>query len=396
MKPSKRNICIFTSSRAEYGLLKGVMEKIKESESLRLEILASGMHLSPEFGMTIQEIRYDGFDPDESVEILLSGDTPSSICKSMGLGLIGYGDALQRLKPDVLVLLGDRFETFCMAAAAQVCRVPLAHIHGGESTQGAIDEAFRHSITKMSHFHFSSCEAYRQRIIQMGESPDRVFNVGALGVENVRKLPRLSKEELERDIGFDLGNRYFLVAFHPVTLEQSTAEAQIKNLINSLDQVTADSNDSIKIIFTKANADTDGRIINHLIDDYVSRHSDKAIAFTSMGQLRYLSAMKHAAAVVGNSSSGIIEAPTFKVPTVNIGKRQKGRVQAPNIINCEPETGSIRQSIETALSPAFIASLLGMTNPYDRSNTCSTIVGLLKEVSLEGLINKTFYDLLLS
>ena len=391
-----RKICVYTSSRAEYSLLKGVMEKIQEAESLQLQILASGMHLSPEFGMTIQEIRDDGFDPDESVEILLSGDTPTAVCKSMGLALIGYGEALQRLKPDILVLLGDRFETFCMAAAAQVCWVPVAHIHGGETTEGAIDEAFRHCITKMAHIHFASCEAYRQRIIQLGESPKRVFNVGAIGIENIRKLPLLSKEELEKEIGFDLGNRYFLVTFHPVTLEHSTAENQIKNLLDVLDQVTADSNDPIKTIFTKANADTDGRIINRLIDDYVTGHSDKSIAFTSMGTLRYLSAMKHSAAVVGNSSSGIIEAPTFKVPTVNIGKRQKGRVQAPSTINCEPEVDSVLNGIATALSPAFIASLSGMTNPYDRPNIATTVVDLLEKVNLEGLIHKTFYDLRLS
>ena len=252
------------------------------------------------------------------------GDTPTAVCKSMGLGLIGYGEAIQRLQPDIIVVLGDRFETFCMAAAAQVCRVPVAHIHGGETTQGAIDEAFRHCITKMAHIHFSSCEAYRQRIIQLGESPKRVFNVGAVGVENIKELLLLSKEELGKDIGFDLGNRYFLVTFHPATLERSTAENQFQNLLNALDQVTSDSNELMKIIFTKANADTDGRIINRLIDDYVTGHSDKSISFTSMGMVRYLSAMKHSEVVIGNSSSGIIEAPTFKVPTVNIGKASKG------------------------------------------------------------------------
>ena len=387
---------MFTGTRAEFGLLRWVMQGIRDSPDLTLQIVATGMHLSPEFGMTIQEIRKDGFQPDEKIEILLSGDTPTAICKSMGLGLVSYGEAIQRLQPDIIVVLGDRFETFCMAAAAQVCRVPLAHIHGGETTEGTIDEAFRHCITKMAHIHFASCEAYCERIIQLGESPDRVFNVGAIGIENIRKILLLSKEELEKDIGFDLGSRYFIITFHPVTLEHSTAGDQFKNLLNVLDQVTSDSNDPIKIIFTKANADTNGRIINHLIDDYVTEHPDKAIAFISMGTRRYLSAMKHAAAVVGNSSSGIIEAPTFKVPTVNIGKRQKGRVQTPSTINCKPETNSILKSIETVLSPVFIASLSGMTNPYDRSNTCSTIVALLKKIQLEGLINKTFYDLRLS
>ena len=229
-----RKICVYTSSRAEYGLLKGVMEKIQESESLRLQILASGMHLSPEFGMTIQEIRDDGFQPDETVEILLSGDTPTAVCKSMGLGLIGYGEAIQLLQPDIIVLLGDRFETFCMAAVSQVCRVPLAHIHGGETTEGAIDEAFRHSITKMSHLHFASCDAYRQRIIQLGESPDCVFNVGALGVENIEKIPLMTRQELSASIGFTLDRPYFLVTLHPVTLEKATAQVQFQALIDAL------------------------------------------------------------------------------------------------------------------------------------------------------------------
>ena len=391
-----RKICVFTGTRAEFGLLRWVMQGIKDSPDLTLQIVATGMHLSPEFGMTIQELREDGFQPDETVEILLSGDTPTAICKSMGLGLIGYGEAIQRLQPHIIVLLGDRFEIFCMAAAAQVCRVPLVHIHGGETTEGAIDEAFRHSITKMAHIHLASCEVYRQRIIQLGESPDRVFNVGALGVENARNISLLSKEELEKDIGFNLGNRYFLVTFHPATLEHSTAENQFKNLLNALDKVTSDSNELMKVIFTKANADTDGRIINRLVDEYVARNSDKAIAFNSMGTLRYLSALKHSAALVGNSSSGIIEAPIFKVPTVNIGKRQKGRVQALSTINCEPEVDSILKGIDTALSSAFIAGLSGMTNPYEKSNTCSTIVDLLEKINLEGLINKSFYDLHLS
>ena len=388
-----RKVCVFTGTRGEFGLLRWVMQGIQDSPDLILQIVATGMHLSPEFGMTIQEIRDDGFQPDETVEILLSGDTSTAVCKSMGLGLISYGEAIQRLQPDMILVLGDRFETFCMAAAAHVCRVPVAHIHGGETTQGAIDEAFRHSITKMSHLHFTSTEKYRQRVIQLGEHPDRVFNVGAIGIENIRRFSLLSKQELERDIGFVLGNRYLLVTFHPVSLEHSTAEDQFKKILKALDQVTSDSNELMKIVFTKANADTDGRIINRLIDDYVFEHSDKAIAFTSMGALKYLSAMKHASAVVGNSSSGIIEAPTFKVPTVDIGNRQRGRVKAPSTINCEPEVNTILNGIETVLSPAFIESLSNMPNPYERANTCSTIVGSLEKISLEGLINKTFYDI---
>jgi len=311
----------------------------------------------------------------------------------MGLALIGYGEALQRLKPDIIVLLGDRFETFCMAAAAQVCRAPVAHIHGGETTEGAIDEAFRHAITKMSHLHFASCEAYRQRIIQLGESPDRVFNVGALGVENIRQTPLMSRQALSESIGFTLDCPYFLATFHPVTLEQTTAEKQFKNLLNALDQVISDSNGLIKIIFTKANSDTDGLIINHLIDNYVTKHIEKAIAFISMGQLRYLSAVKHAAVVVGNSSSGIIEAPSLGTPTVNIGDRQKGRLQAVSVLNCPPEEITIRDTVVHALSAEFRKRISGISNPYERPNTCATIVGLLRDTPLERFTKKVFFDL---
>ena len=396
MNSSSRKICVFTGTRSEYGLLRPLMDEIQNEPGLILQILATGMHMSPEFGLTYKLIEADGFEIDEKVEMLLSSDSATGIAKAIALGIISFIEALGRLKPDLVVILGDRFEGLAMAQSCMIARIPITHLHGGEATHGLIDEAIRHAITKMSHLHFTSTEEYRRRVIQLGEHPDRVFNVGAIGIENIKRLSLLSKEELERDIGFDLGNRYFLVTFHPVTLEQSTAEGQFKELLNALDQVTSDSNELMRIVFTKTNADTDGRIINQLIDEYVAVHSDKAIAFTSMGAFRYLSAMKHASAVIGNSSSGIIEAPAFKVPTVNIGQRQKGRVQAPSIINCEPEVNSILEGIATALSPAFIASLSGMTNPYDRSNTVATIVGFLKKINLEGLINKTFYDLCLS
>ncbi|MBA4369361.1 MAG: UDP-N-acetylglucosamine 2-epimerase (hydrolyzing), partial [Desulfobacterium sp.] len=353
----KRKICIYTSTRAEYGLLSSVMKKIQTAKSLQLQILASGMHLSPEFGMTIQEIRDDGFEPDETVEILLSSDTPTAICKSMGIALIGYGEALGRLKPDMLLVLGDRFETFCMAAAAQIYRIPIAHIHGGETTEGAIDEAFRHSITKMSHLHFASCEAYRQRIIQLGEAPDRVFNVGALGVENIRLMSLMKRSDLAESIGFNLDKPYFLVTFHPVTLEKDSSKGQFQSLLDALDAFP-----EYNVIFTKANSDTDGRVINHMIDEYAEKRPERYLAVSSLGTLRYLSAMKYATAVIGNSSSGIVEAPSFKIPTINIGDRQKGRIQAASILNCVPDTTAIRQTIGHALSPAFQESLLGISN----------------------------------
>jgi GDP/UDP-N,N'-diacetylbacillosamine 2-epimerase (hydrolysing) len=274
-----RNICVYTSSRAEYGLLRGVLHEIQARPTLQLQILASGMHLSPEFGMTIQEIRADGFDPDETIEILLSSDTPTAICKSMGLALIGYGEALQRLRPHVVVVLGDRFETFCMAAAAQVCRVPLAHIHGGETTEGAIDEAFRHSITKMSHLHFASCEPYRQRIIQLGEAPERVFTVGALGVENIRRMPLMERNKLSEAIGFNLEKPYFLVTFHPVTLENSTSEEQFRAILDALDAFP-----EYNVILTKANADTDGRVMNMQKSDRSAVSQYPLWAFTCICQ----------------------------------------------------------------------------------------------------------------
>jgi len=382
-----RKICIFTGSRAEYGLLRWVMQGIQDSPELTLKVVATGMHLSPEFGMTIQEIRADGFEADETIEILLSSDTPAAICKSMGLALIGYGEALQRLKPDMVLVLGDRFETFCMAAAAQVSRVPVAHIHGGETTEGAIDEAFRHSITKMSHLHFASCEVYRQRIIQLGEDPDRVFNVGALGVENIRRISLMERSELAESIGFNLEKSYFLVTFHSVTLEKCTSEGQFQTLLDALDAFP-----EYNVIFTKANADTDARVINRLIDEHAEKRSERCLAVASLGALRYLSAMKYATAVIGNSSSGIVEAPSFKIPTVNIGDRQKGRKQSASTLNCSADADAIRRTIDSALSPVFQKSLSGTSNPYDRPGTSSTIVELLAKTDIGGITKKTFHD----
>jgi GDP/UDP-N,N'-diacetylbacillosamine 2-epimerase (hydrolysing) len=382
-----RKICIFTGSRAEYGLLRGVMQGIQDSPELTLQVVATGMHLSPEFGMTIQEIGADGFEPDETIEILLSGDTPTAICKSMGLAMIGYGEALQRLKPDIVVVLGDRFETFCMAAAAQVSQVPLAHIHGGETTEGAIDEAFRHSITKMSHLHFASCEEYRQRIIQLGEVPDRVFNVGALGVENILRTSLMERSELAEAIGFNLEKPYFLVTFHPVTLEKDASEAQFQALLGALDEFT-----EYNVIFTKANADTDGQVINRLIDDYAEKRPERCLAVASLGALRYLSAMKYATAVIGNSSSGIIETPSFKIPTVNIGDRQKGRVRAESVVDCEPSTDSIKAAIHKGISPNFQGNLKDTENPYEKAGTACNIVSMIAASLPTGLLKKKFYN----
>lgn len=384
----KRKICVYTSSRADYGLLRGVIQEIQATEPLQLQILASGMHLSPEFGITIQEILADGYDPDETVEMLLSSDTPTAICKSMGLALIGYGEALQKLKPDMVVVLGDRFETFCMAAASQVCQIPMAHIHGGETTEGAIDEAFRHSITKMSHLHFASCEEYRQRIIQLGETPDRVYNFGALGVENIRRTSLMEHSELAAAIGFSLEKPYFLVTFHPVTLEKDTSEGQFHSLLDALDAFP-----EYNVIFTKANADTDGRVINRMSDEYAEKRPKRCLALTSLGVHRYLSAMKYATAVIGNSSSGIMEAPSFKISTINIGDRQKGRVRAESVVDCEPSAVSIEAAIHKVISPAFQQLLKSTNNPYEKSGTVSEIVSVIAAYSSIGLLKKRFYNI---
>ena len=384
-----KKICVITGTRAEYGLLKPLIRKIKENEELQLQLIITGMHLSPEFGLTYKEIEEDGFVIDEKVEMLLISDTPVGISKSMGLVMIGFADVFERLKPDMIVVLGDRYEIFAAASAASVARIPIAHLHGGETTEGAFDEAFRHSITKMSYLHFTSTEEYRKRVIQLGESPDRVFNVGAIGIESIKELKLLGKKELEKSINFEFGKKTVLVTFHPVTLENSTSKDQFQDLINALDKFN-----NFKIIFTKANSDTDGRIINTMIDKYVENNKDKAIAFASMGQLKYLSAMKYVDLVIGKSSSGIIEVPSFKVPTINIGDRQKGRVQAETIINCEPLESEIHKAIELGLSSDFKNKIKKTVNPYGDGNVSQKILHAINQYLNSNIeLKKSFYDL---
>lgn len=385
-----KKICVITGTRAEYGLLKPLIKKIKEHENLILQLVATGMHLSPEFGLTYKEIESDGYEINEKIEILLSSDSATGISKSMGLAMISFSECFERLRPDLIVVLGDRFEIFSAVSAATVAKIPVAHLHGGETTEGAFDEAFRHSITKMSHLHFTSTEEYRRRVIQLGEHPSRVFNVGAIGIENIKTLNFLSKEELEKSIKFKLGEHFALVTFHPVTLEHGTSEEQFRNLLDALDEFN-----EMRVIFTKANADTDGRIINKLIDSYVEKNKDRAIAFTSMGQLRYLSTMKYASMVIGNSSSGIIEAPTFKVPTINIGDRQKGRVKAESIINCQPIKDEIKKNIEKLLyDNKYTTKLKDVVNPYGDGNVTEKILRKILNFLNEDLnIKKTFYDI---
>lgn len=381
-----KRICVFTSTRAEYGLLKGLMEQIRDDAGLSLQLLVSGAHLSPEFGMTCREIEQDGFAIDEKIEMLLSSDTPVGLCKSMGLGLIGFSEALARLQPELLVVLGDRYEALAAVMAAMPACIPVAHLHGGEATFGLIDEAIRHAITKMSYLHFTATEVYRRRVIQLGEHPERVFNVGAIGLDRIRQLALLGREELETALDFSLAPRSVLVTFHPVTLEQATAGGQFENLLTALDRLQP-----LQVIFTKANADTDGRIINRLIDGYVAGHPDRSRAFVSLGSLRYLSAMRQVDAVVGNSSSGIIEAPSLGVPTVNIGDRQQGRIRAASVIDCAPTVDSIVAAMERTFSKAFKKSAASVDNPYEGGNTAARIKEIIKTTHRPD-IRKAFFD----
>lgn len=383
-----RKICIFTSTRAEWGLQQGLAELIRDTEALQLQLLVSGSHLSAKLGMTIDEIETAGFQIDARVDILKFDDSPVGICQTMGLALSGYGEALQRLSPDLIVILGDRYESFCLAAAAQVLRIPIAHIHGGETTEGAVDEAFRHSITKMAQIHFPSCEVYRNRVMQLGEDPESVFNVGALGIENIRKIQCLSRAELEASLQFPLQAPFFLVTFHPVTLEHATAGAQVQQLFDALDRFPEH-----QIIFTKANADTDGQVINEMIDRFAAINPQRCLAVASLGLKRYLSAMKICSAVIGNSSSGILEAPIFKVPTVNIGDRQKGRLRVKSILDCEADTNAISQAIETALTESFRHDIRDLIHPSEQADTAQKIVRMLATVDLQGIIKKSFHDI---
>lgn len=383
-----KKICVVTGTRAEYGLLSPLIQKIATDESLELQIVVTGMHLSPEFGMTVDLIEKDGFPLADKIEILLSSDSAIGISKSMGLANISFAETFERLQPDMIVLLGDRYEIFSAASVATIAKIPVAHLHGGETTEGAYDEAFRHGITKMSWLHFTSTEEYRRRVIQLGENPDRVFNVGAIGIENIKEMPLLSKEELEASLGFQLTKPLSLVTFHPVTLEDQSSEHQFKELLDALEEIEG------TIIFTKANSDSDGRIINKMIDEFVSTYPERSIAYTSMGQLRYLSAMKVADVVIGNSSSGIIEAPSFNIPTINIGDRQKGRIQAKSVINCEPTAGDITGAIKLALSEGFNRKISNMKNPYGEGNVSQKILTEIKDsLNNEISLKKKFNDL---
>ena len=383
----KRKICVVTGTRAEYGLLYWLMKEIEADKDLELQLIVTGMHLSPEFGLTYKEIEKE-FKIDKKIEMLLSSDTAMGISKSMGLAQIGFAEAFEELKPDILVVLGDRYEIFSAVSVAMICNIPIAHLHGGEITQGAFDESIRHSITKMSHLHFTATDEYKNRVIQLGEEPNRVFNVGGMGIENIKRLKLLSKDEFEESINFKLNKKNILVTFHPVTLENSTAKEQFQELLDAIDEL-----ENTNIIFTKANSDTDGRIINQMIDEYVTKNSHKSVGFASLGQLRYLSALQYIDAVVGNSSSGLLEAPSFKIATVNIGDRQKGRIKALSVIDCEPKKEEILKAFKEIYSKEFQEKLKNVENPYGESCPSKQIIEVLKNVNLANILKKSFYDL---
>ncbi|WP_289140215.1 UDP-N-acetylglucosamine 2-epimerase [uncultured Brevibacillus sp.] len=375
---SKRKICVVTGTRAEYGLMYWLMKEIQADPELELQLVVTGMHLSPEFGLTYKQIEDDGFVIDERVEMLLSSDTSVGVAKSMGLATIGFASALEQLKPDLLVILGDRFEMLAVAQVALIMGIPIAHLHGGELTFGAYDDAIRHSITKMATWHFTSTDGHQKRVIQLGESPNRVWNVGALGIENILKLPLLSKAELYDQLGLDESKPMLLITYHPET--NGDAEG-IHPLLAALNDYA-----NMNLVFTKANADNGGRSINEAIEKYTVQH-ENAYLFDSLGQLRYLSAVKHADAVIGNSSSGLIEVPYLQTPTVNCGNRQAGRERPSSVFDARLEAGSIRDSIESALRFA---------EPYEQifgdGNVSGKIVKILKEMP-SYLIQKEFYDL---
>ncbi len=383
-----KRICVVTGTRAEYGLLRPLLCRIKADTGLELCLIVTGMHLSPAFGLTFQEIEQDGFTAYERNEMLLSSDTKNGVAKSAGLGMIGFSDIYARVRPDMVVLLGDRYEIFSAAAAAMLHTIPIAHIHGGEVTEGAVDESIRHAITKMSTLHFTATERYRQRVIQMGEQPDRVYCVGALGIENSKTQKLLDREQLEESIGFSLDRSFVLVTFHPATWEKTSAIVQFDNLLKALSALP------YRVIFTKANADAQGYVINKMIDEYTKARSEDTAVFTSLGMIRYLSALRLCRMVIGNSSSGIIEAPSFHVPTVNIGTRQQGRVKAVSVIDCGNSTEEILAAVRQAEDMYRQGQLESCVNPYEGKQTSREIYEkIVTYVECNGGVAKRFYDL---
>jgi len=383
-----RKICVVTGTRADYGLLTPLLHEIKNDKDLELQLVVTGMHLSPEFGSTYKEIEKE-FKIDRKIEILLSSDSSVGVSKAMGLANISFSETFQESKPDILVVLGDRFEIFSAVSTAMILRIPIAHLSGGELTEGAIDDSIRHSITKMSHLHFVATQEYKNRVIQLGENPNRVYNYGEAGLDNIINLKLLSKGNFEKSINFILDKQSLLVTYHPTTLDViEKVEEDFKNILEVLDEL-----ENTSLIFTKANSDEGGRLINNMIDNYIKTSSKKAIAFTSLGQLRYLSALQYVDAVFGNTSSGIVEAPSFKIGTINIGTRQKGRVQALSVINSTNEKQSIQNAIGKLYSDEFQSQLQSVVNPYGKGNSSYNTKEILKNIDLDNIIKKSFWDM---
>lgn len=383
-----RKVCVVTGTRAEFGLLRWLMDEIAQHARLELQVAVTGMHLSPEFGSTYQEIEDAGFNIDAKIEMLLSADSDTAVTKSMGLGVIGFADAYERLQPDIIVILGDRFEIFAATSAALIAGIPVAHLHGGETTEGAFDEAIRHSITKMSHLHFVAAEEYKNRVIQLGESPERVFNVGGMGIDAIKRIRLLDREALEESMDFRLGDKNLLITFHPVTLEgQGCSTEQMQELLDALAEL-----DNTHLIFTIPNADTGGRELTRMVREFVDGR-DNASVYSSLGQLRYFSCLAQVDGVVGNSSSGLLEAPAFQIGTVNIGDRQKGRLKAESVIDCEPSKTAILKAIGRLYSHDFQSTLKKCGNPYGNGGASKAIVKVLADYPFEGLLKKSFYNI---
>jgi len=384
---ARYRVAFYTGTRAEYGLLKPLIEQFMSDPNVDTGLIVTGMHLCKEYGNTIEVIQADNMPIWDTIDILLSSNTQCSIVKSMGLALLGFSESLNKIKPDILILLGDRFEAFCAAAAAVVLNIPIAHIHGGELTEGAIDDAFRHAITKMSYLHFPSTEEYRKRIIQMGEEPDRVFNVGSLGVENIKKLKLLDKNELEKELGVDLSKPYCVCTFHPETLEPDKTIDHLYELIGALDKVNNQT-----IIFTGSNADSKGGKINQIIKSFVDERRSRTYFFLNLGQLKYLSLLKYAQFVVGNSSSGIIEAPALGIPTINIGSRQNGRVKPQSVFDSKPQKDEILKTITYVLENSSKLSEKSLDGLFKGDDVAKRIYDTCISFLKNGIKNKHFYD----
>lgn len=385
---SKTKICVVTGTRAEYGLLKHLMKAIKKEKKIELQIIATGMHLTKEFGYTVEEIKNDNLKIDYEVEMLLSSDSDKGTSKSIGLGIIGFTDALNNLKPDMVIVLGDRFESYAACVSAMILGIKIGHIHGGEATHGLIDESIRHSITKMSHLHFASTDKYRKRIIQLGEHPKTVKTVGSLGIDNISKTKLKTKKEFEHFSGLSLNKRNIFVTYHPVTLEKGTSPKSFKNLLRALDTL-----DDTNLYFSMANADSEGRVINKMIQDYVSKNTHKSIFKISFGQDYYFSCLSLMDYIVGNSSSGIIEAPSFGIGTLNIGNRQLGRIQSDSVINTDESYLGISRGLKTLMGKPFSKKLKNINNPYYKKDTLQLIIKHLNAFDYSKPGIKVFYDI---